>query len=259
MLRSLKEVLGYDIRATDGDAGAVGDFLFDDLSWIVRYLVVDTDGGLLSEAEERQVLIPPPVLGQPDWEGQLLPVMLTRRQVMNAPPIEVDKPVTRQMEEEVRTYYDWIPYWRAVVPVPVDKGVELAVARAEEEGRRPAEEGRKDDPHLRSVDEVLGYHVRARDGDAGQVDDLIVEDELWAVRYLVVDTGLTPLGLLPGRRVLLSPAWSEQVDWVQRAIYIDLQKETIENSPRYDPSRPVNREYEARLYDYYGRPKYWMQ
>lgn len=261
MLRSLREVLGYQVRATDGDAGQVADFLFDDLSWIVRYLVVDIGGG----RGDGPVLIPPAAVGQPDWEARALPVLLTRRQVLEAPPVEADRPVTRQMEDEVRTYYDWIPYWRAVVPIPVDQESvaegsprEEALRRAQKEGRPPTEEQRADDPHLRSLEEVLGYHVRARDGDAGQVDDLVVEDEMWAIRYLVVDTGLTPLGLLPGRHVLLSPAWSDQVDWVQRAIYIDLRKETIEEGPRYDPSAPVNREYEARLYDYYGRPIYWQ-
>lgn len=250
--------MGYRIQATDGNLGKVDDFLFDDLSWIVRYLVVDIASGLMEMPPSRRVLIAPAAIGQPDWAGQVLPVILNQRQVEDSPPIEADRPVTRQMEEEIRTYYNWIPYWRAVVPVPVEEGLDQAMSRAEEEGRPPLEEQRQDDPHLRSLDEVLGYHLRARDGDAGQVDDLIIEDEGWAIRYLVVDTGLTPLGLLPGRRVLLSPAWSEKVDWVQRAIYVDLRKETVEASPRYDPSRPVNREYETRLYDYYGRPKYWL-
>jgi hypothetical protein len=104
----------------------------------------------------------------------------------------------------------------------------------------------------------LGYRARATDDEAGTVADFLFDDLAWNIRYLVVDTGLTPLGLLPGRHVLLSPAWSDEADWVQRAIYIDLRKEAIEEGPAYDPEAPVNREYEVRLYDYYGRPKYWL-
>jgi hypothetical protein len=62
---------------------------------------------------------------------------------------------------------------------------------------------------------------------------------------------------LPGRKVLVAPAWAEQVSWVERKVHVELGRETIKNSPEFDPSMPVNREYEARLYDFYGRPYYW--
>jgi hypothetical protein len=114
-------------------------------------------------------------------------------------------------------------------------------------------EERHSDPHLRSTREVIGYHIQARDGEIGHVDDLIVDDELWYLRYLVIDTR----NWLPGRKVLVAPAWAEQVSWIERKVYIDLKRETIKNSPEFDPSMPVNREYEVQLYDYYGRPRYW--
>jgi hypothetical protein len=100
---------------------------------------------------------------------------------------------------------------------------------------------------------VLGYHIQARDGEIGHVEDLIVDDALWFIRYLVIDTR----NWLPGRKVLVAPAWAERVDWAERKVYVDLTRGTIKNSPQFDPSMPVNREYEVRLYDYYGRPSYW--
>ena len=87
------------------------------------------------------------------------------------------------------------------------------------------------------------------------MDDFIVEDDLWIIHYLVVDTG----NWLPGKKVLVSPTWIEEVNWAERQVSLDLATDTIQNSPEFDPSVPVNREYEVRLYDYYGRPHYWAR
>lgn len=246
MLRSTKELRGYTIRALEGDIGRVHEFYFDDLAWIVRYLVVDTGRWLPG----RKVLLWPGVLEQPDWETQSLPVGLTKEQVENSPPISFDEPVSRQMEADLHAYYGWAPYWRLGMPVggpsPATPGEGVAGV-AEEAQKGPS------DPHLRSTREVIGYHIQARDEEAGHVDDLIVDDKAWYIRYLVVDTR----NWLPGRKVLVAPAWADQVNWVLRKVYVDLSRETIENSPEFDPAMPVNREYEVQLYDYYGRPAYW--
>jgi hypothetical protein len=249
MLRSAKELRGYTIRASDGDIGRIHEFYFDDLAWIIRYLVVDTGNWLPG----RKVLLWPGALGQPDWETQALPVTLTRAQVEHSPDISMEEPVSRQMETDLHTYYGWTPYWRSGLPaygVGSAAAAEMIARRAEEEEDR--EEQRRD-PHLRSTREVTGYHIQARDGEIGHLEDWIVDDESWFIRYLVIDTR----NWLPGRKVLVAPAWAEWVNWAERKVHVDLNKETIENSPEFDPSMPVNREYEAHLYDYYGRPHYW--
>ena len=109
------------------------------------------------------------------------------------------------------------------------------------------------DTSLRSADEVKGYDVGATDGDIGHVDDFIVEDASWAVRYIVVDLSRW----LPSRKVLLSPSWIQSVDWPGKKVHVDVTREQVKNGPEYNPSEPVNREYEVVLYDYYGRPHYW--
>lgn len=249
MLRSTKELRGYTIRAIDGDIGKVHEFYFDDLAWIVRYLVVDTGKWLPG----RKVLLWPGVLGQPDWETQSLPVGLTKEQVEYSPVIGTDEPVSRQMEVDLHTYYGWTPYWRGGLPVfglRAAAAAEMIVPSAEEKDKTEEKEA---DPHLRSTREVIGYHIQARDGEIGHVEDFVVDDEAWFIRYLVIDTR----NWLPGRKVLVAPAWAEQVSWVERKVHVDLGHETIKNGPEFNPSMPVNREYEVRLYDYYGRPYYW--
>ena len=108
--------------------------------------------------------------------------------------------------------------------------------------------------HLRSVDHVTGYSIQASDDSIGHIEEFIVDDSTWFVRYLVVDTR----NWLPGgRKVLIAPTWVSEVNWGDKAVKVALTKKQIEESPEYDPSKPVNRAYEVRLYDFYGRPHYW--
>jgi len=256
MLRSLKELCGYHVRGTDGDIGAAQDFFFDDAIWTVRYLVVET-GSWLSG---RRVLLSTLPLGKPQWEGRLFPVLLRRQQVRESPDVDARQPVSRKMEEALNSHYGWSAYWRTAAPVGGVGALAVAQmltgqAQELERSQRAGREEASQDWHLRSTREVLGYHVEARDGEAGQVDDFIADDVNWPIRYLVVDTATW----LPGRKVLLAPPWLGSVAWVSKKVHVDLPRDVIEGSPPFDPSAPVNCEYEVRLYDYHGRPRYWVQ
>ena len=267
MLRSAKEIIGYSIHALDGDIGHVADFYFDDKAWVIRYLVVDT-GGWLSG---RKVLISPFAFEQPNWADRSLSVRLSKEQVEDSPGIDLEKPVSRQHEVQLHEYYGWRPYWGSrdtlgylamARPMPVNFQPPPTVSAQDGPPekydllRRAKEMDAEDyDPHLRSMDEVIGYDIQARDGGIGHVETFIIDDEGWSVMYLVVDTR----NWLPGKKVLVALAWVEAVNWLDRLVEIDLDRETIKNSPEYHPDEPVNREIETVLYDYYGRPVYWQQ
>ncbi len=107
MLRSVKDLRGYAIRATDGTIGEVADLYFDDDDWAIRYLVVDT-GGWLSG---RKVLISPHAIGHPDWLDRVLPVSLTRAKIEHSPDVDTQKPVSRQHEAAHFGYYGYPYYW----------------------------------------------------------------------------------------------------------------------------------------------------
>lgn len=243
MLKSASRLENLALRASDGVLGKVKDFLFDDRLWVIRYLAADTGQWLPG----RRVLIIPSALQEPDATDDVLPVALTKEQIQNSPGIAEDKPVSRQREEELHAHYGWAPYWAG----PEAAYFAARAAQSQEQEREAAET--PGDPHLRSVAEVSGYHIEAADGEIGHVEDFIVEDRTWWIRYLVVDTK----NWLPARKVLVSPQWFHRVSWSDRTAATDLTREQIENCPEYDPSAPVNREYETRLYDYYGRPHYW--
>lgn len=95
--------------------------------------------------------------------------------------------------------------------------------------------------------------VLARDGEIGKVVDLLFDDHLWAIRHLVVDTG----GWLTGKRVLLSPHSVEFLRPDEGCVQVALARKQVEGAPEVDTDRPVSRQQEAALYDYYGYPYYW--
>lgn len=237
MLRSMRECFGYAIRATDGDLGRVVDFYFDDQAWRVRYLAADTGAWM----PERQVLISPAAFaGKPNWESRAFPVALTRQMVWESPPIDSGRPVSRQQEESLARYFQWPMYWRGALP-------------AEDAARITASGEPRGDPHLRGFKEVTKYHIQTLEDEVGRAEDFIFDDETWMISYLVVDTR----NWFPGKKVLVAPQWVDGVDWAQSRIFTDLESDILRNSPQYDPGRPVNREFEERLYESLGRPKYW--
>jgi len=239
MLRSAHELMGYRIQASDGQLGKVYDFLFDDRSWVVRYIAVDTGNWLPG----RLVLVSPVEAGQPQWGEHVLPVSLTRQQVEDSPPIEAHLPISRQQEMLLADYYGWVPYWGPTAPVMSPIPVPTT----------PPQDRGHVEPHLRSLRDIRGYHIRATDEAIGHVSDFVIDTESWAIRYAVADTR----NWLPGKKVLLAPQWIQSVDWANKLVCLDHTREQMLNSPQFDPSSPVNREYEERLYDYYGRPAYW--
>lgn len=241
MLRALGPVTGYELQAQDGAIGRCKDFLFEDTRWRIRYMVAATGRWLPG----RKVLVSPVALGRPDWEQRRLPVRLTRAQLENAPALDADAPVSRRWERAWFGHFGFPNYWDGLGTWGL--GAQLG---PQGEQARPPQGQAEGDPHLRSTGEVTGYHVEAADGAIGHVAEFIVDDEDWAIRYLVVDTR----NLLPGRKVLIAPEWVDRVDWSRMVIAVDLTRQAVRESPPWDPDAPVNRKYEERLYDYYGRP-----
>jgi hypothetical protein len=254
MLRSLSEIRGYAIEALDGRIGDAHDFLFDDQGWTARYIVVDTARWLPG----RKVLVPPMTVARPDWRARVLPANMTREQIEKSPPISADEPVFRQHEIALYEHYGWAPYWPiagtyGLAAGEMPPGVMSETAAREQARASATAQEERGDPHLRSSREVEGYHIRAADGEIGHVEDFILDDAEWIIRYIVVDTR----NWLPGRKVLVAPLWFDGVSWEDRRVDVALTREEVKNSPEYNPAEPVNRTYEERLYDYYGRPRYW--
>ncbi len=269
MLRNLEELHGYSIGAVDGEVGRVKDLFLDDQAWVVRYLVVDT-GSWLSG---RQVLISPMAIGEPNWAARLLPVSITKAQVKNSPEVDTQQPVTRQHELDYSGYYGYPSYWGGdgfwgggMYPGPMLVGYggfgspeaireESQNAQARSDQARAAVEARdaSADAHLRSCKAITGYHIQATDGEIGHVCGLLIDDETWAVRYLIVDTS----NWWVGHQMLVATQWIEDVSWSHSTVSVKLSRQAVKEAPPFEPTGALTREDEARLHEHYGRSGYW--
>lgn len=262
MLRHAKELEHYELRARDGKIGHVDDFFFDDRTWTVRYLVVDTGTWL----DSRKVLISPTAVSRAEWDRKCLPVNLTQEQVRHSPSIDTEAPVSREHEAALIQYYNWPAYWGAtgfpemgfVLPVAPIMPPDAARDARQLQQREAAEAGRvsrggtavHEDRHLRSVRAVTGHGIEATDGAIGHVDDFLIDDRSWEIRYLVVDTR----NWWPGKKVIVAPQWIHEVGWDEAKVHVDLTRGVIKSSPAYDPTQQVTPDYAGQLHRHYGRP-----
>jgi hypothetical protein len=104
------------------------------------------------------------------------------------------------------------------------------------------------DPHLRSTKAVTGYHIHASDGEIGHVQDFLLEDGDWSVRFLVVDTK----NWWPGKKVLISPRSAKDIDWSKKLVNLNVDRQKVKDSPAYDESKTVDRAYEKHFHNYYS-------
>jgi sporulation protein YlmC with PRC-barrel domain len=263
MLRQTKDLQDLAIVATDGAIGDVKDFFFDDETWAIRYLVVDAGSWMSS----REVLISPIAAGKPDWVSKHLPVSLTCKQVKNSPDIDTEMPVTRQHETDYLDYYNYQYYWGGMglwgagaypgMLLPGYGGYGSPTAIREQTANAHAMAAARlldQDPHLRSCNAVVGYHIEASDGEIGHVQGLLVDEESWAIRYLVVNTSNWWLG----HNVLVAPQWIKGVNWFDQTVSIDLTRDALKQAPSYDPKLPLAREMEIAMFQHHGRKGYWV-
>ena len=173
MVRGLSDLKRFTIAATDGNLGSVRDLYFDDRSWAVRYLVVDA--------------------------GPWLP---GRRLCVSPVSVRSSDPTTLHVALSTQ----------AVAAGPDVNTRELPGGAPQEGGAEPANPGRageSGDAHLQTATGVMGYAIQTEDGEIGHVKDVLVDDQAWAIRYLVVDTENRWMG----KKVLVSPAWLVHVAW----------------------------------------------
>ena len=263
MLRTVNELDEFVVEATDGRIGRLLDFYFDDQFWAVRFLVVKTDDWLA----DRTVLISPLAIGRPDASAKALPAAVTREQVRMSPDIDTHKPVSRQHEVENYGYYGYPFYWggsgmwgNSTLPalmLAAQRGDESAGLTHKQqefvEAQAAFHRQRGDDPHLRSCRAISGYHLHASDGEIGHVEGFVVDDESWAIRYLIVNTSDWWLG----HQVLIAPPWIADISWIDATVSVELTRQAVKDAPRYDGKTLPDRAQERGLHEHYGRAGYW--
>jgi hypothetical protein len=263
MLHTVKELERYAIHATDGVVGHVRGVYFDDESWVVRYLVVDTGGWFAN----RKVLISPMSVTHVNRLERSLSVSITRQQVKDSPDIDTDKPISRQHESGYLGYYGYPYYWGrggfwgqgsfpSLLLNVSEHGMAQsdgsdAIERTQSMGEVGFEPG--DDSHLRSCEAVTDYRIEATDGDLGHVKGFVMEEGTWAIRYLIVHTSEWWLG----HDVLVATRWIKKVSWLDSSVSVGLTRQVVKASPVYDTARQIDREHEMDIFKHYKKTGYW--
>ncbi len=246
MLIKAKTLKGYKLDANDGEVGKVNEFYFDDQHWAVRYLVADTGNWLTG----RTVLISPYALVSVNKEAENIGINLSKKQIEESPSLDSDKPVSQQFEMDYFNYYGWPTYWSGSYMW----GTYPYLMRDSKAWKVSKQQEKSWDPNLRSTNAVSGLHIQASDGELGHVEDFIIDDENWAIRYLIIDTK----NWWAGKKVLVSPQWIDHVSWDESKVFVNLSRESIQQSPEYSEEFLLTRDYETDLHRHYNRKGYWI-
>jgi uncharacterized protein YrrD len=174
MLHGISDLKRFTIAATDGNLGRMTDLYFDDRNWAVRYLVVDAGNWL----QGRRVFVPPLPVRSSD--PTTIRVALSKKQVA--------------ISSDVSTIHGG-----PVTSAPQSRFGSVTRPRAGDGG----------DVHLQMATAVVGYAIRAEDGEIGHVKDVLVDDKAWRIRYLLIDAR----NWWAGKKVLVSPEWLTRVTW----------------------------------------------
>ncbi len=215
MLYNTQSLAGRKLTANDGEFGLVKDFYFDDQTWGTRYLVADTGTWLIG----RTVLLPANAFGShPFPDSEHLSVNLSRKQIEDSPPISEHQTVSRQYEEQFYNHYGWPGYWEAggmwgstIMPVAMVSPVIQQVEASEQ------------DLHLRSMKEMLGYHIHATDGEIGSVAGFMIDDQTWAVRELAVESG----HWYAGKQIYLLVENIIRISYTDSTVFVNLSMDDI--------------------------------
>lgn len=248
VLRALRRLEQSKVTASDGELGLVVGFLVERDHYVVRYLVVET-GGFVGGSK---LLVSPISLHKNRTTHRGLHVATTISKVQDAPRFDLDQPISRRMELEFHRYYGYAQYWGqsgtwGESPQPG------ALARARNhDSAVVADTTGSSEVRLLKATELRQYQVAGSDDVLGRVEDFVVDDETWEIRYFVVATD-------PwfGGQVLIAPEWARRTSPERRTIYFGLTRQAVQDSPEWNPTRPITREDEARLYAHYERPGYW--
>ncbi|MBC8051774.1 MAG: PRC-barrel domain-containing protein [Sphingobacteriaceae bacterium] len=265
MLHSIQSLIGFTMGATDGEIGKVKDFYFDNKTWKVKYLVVETGNWLVG----RKVLLSPVALQAADWDSKIFPVNLTRDQIKHSPDIDTDRPVSRQQEADLHSHYSWpnnegtgVGFMTTgmvggvVAPdVPFEERISEEMRHHEDDtisDRGPEAENHSEnqsvgDVNLRSFKDMSGFTMDAADGEIGDVEDLLIDSTTWSIPFLVIETG----SWYSGDKILVSTNSIDQAKWDNSTIHSQKTTESFRDCPAFDYTKPIHHDLETSLYNYH--------
>jgi len=232
MLRTLSKLIRFSVHATDIDIGSVKDFYFDDQSWKVRYILI----GFGDWLHEKDLLISTVAVGRTGLEAIDTP--LSSEQLKNCPSIEIEKGITRKFEELLHEYFSWPFYWEEKFIPGSSICSEVSVG---------GQCGKK--VYLWSFIEVKGYSLNTSDGEAGYIQECIVDDDGWKVRFFVINLR----SIFSAKRVLIPPSCIKRISRSVSAFESCISKDKLERAPEYKTTDDITADFERMLLLHYNK------
>ena len=220
MLRSVKDLEDYRLGASDGVIGRVIDFYVDEKTWLIRHMTASTGAWGFG----RNAIVPARAIGRPNWAEKVLPVWLTTMQLGSSTAAIIR---------------DRTPAVPVVATPPV---AHAATATPQHQ-----------DTDLWSCNAIMRCRIQALDGRSGHVHGLLVNDETWALKFLIVSTN----HWWAGHQVLIEPKSVLSVS--ESTITINLSKKADAESPSYDLKAQLAREKALDVYADYAHLGYWAR
>jgi uncharacterized protein YrrD len=227
---------GLSVMAQDEAAGSLVDILVNDVNWRAQYFVVEAGAWFF----RRSFLIEVEALASIDYDRGVISLQLSRSQLEESEELSEDPPVSLQHRLRRDRAVGWVPIWPAAKMSDVSLTAKAGVPRPF-----------LGDPHLRSLDELLGYELSTTEGGVGRVDDHLIESGYFVLRYLVVRLG----SWLSARTTLVSTDWVEKVSWEHQRVTIDVAADLLEEGPSFRGADQLDETAETLLYNHYGRER----
>lgn len=220
-------MLNSSLAATDGSIGVCKDALFEEDSWVLRYLVVDTHKWL---PFGRKLVISPISVDLADSTDDTLAITLTRDQIKNSPSLSEHEPVSRKYEKLLYQYYGYGQYWMGLgLWGAYAQPGSLIETTPEEVLREEAEK----EGHLRSIMELEHYRLKCGENVVGHIIDFVFDEQTWSITAVVIDTENWPHGhgqrLLPVNKI-------DRIEWIGRYISTTLTMEELSELKDFDPA-----------------------
>ncbi len=180
-MKSLKNILHSKIHALDGFMGQVSDVYLDTHLWAVRYLV-DKTGGFLAQ---RQILLSPSSVKKVESKKKLVHLSLTLAQIDSSPAVDMDLPVSLQLEKKLARHFDWPNYWAPIGVRPPETSLDVSeeiVEKSFEDSFEDKEKGYN--PNLYNLNSILGLKYMEKEETLGLVTDVYYDGIHWDVKGL---------------------------------------------------------------------------
>lgn len=230
MLRSMKDLEDYRLGTTDGVTGCVNNFYVDQKTWLIRHMTANTGPWRFG----RNVQVAAHSIGRPNWSEKILPVWLTKAQLGRCP---------------VAVTADRIPD-AAGIALATPGIPAVTTAAAMQAATTPP---REPDAGLLSCNAIMRCRIQALDRRSGHVHGLLINDDTWAVKYLIMATNHWWAGHL----VLIESQSVLSVGESNAIITVNLSGEAVAASPRYELDTQLAREKALDVYADYAHLGYW--